>query len=89
MQKAIANGSISLHVNMKGFSGSFTEMAKRGLSREMLPHATEEEMGWIARAVANGRRSWDSIHFYGDNGDKVTVPEPDWASFPRLRDLPC
>jgi hypothetical protein len=74
---------------MKGFSGGFEEMAKRGLGRGgVAPHATEEEMGWIARAVRNERRSWSSIKFYDEAGNIVDVPEPDWASFGRLRDFP-
>ncbi|HUR05296.1 MAG TPA: polymorphic toxin-type HINT domain-containing protein [Nonomuraea sp.] len=89
VQKAIANSNVTLHVNMRGFSGGFTGMAKRGLSKEIPPHATEEEMGWIARAVANDRRTWGSIHFYDDEGNEVSISEPDWSSFSRLRDLPC
>ncbi|MEV0754584.1 LamG-like jellyroll fold domain-containing protein [Streptosporangium sp. NPDC050280] len=91
VQKAIVNGKIVLHVNTRGFSGDFTEMAMRGLRRDknISPYATEEEMGWIARAVANERRTWDSVRFYDDSGDVVNVPEPDWDSFGRLRDLPC
>ncbi|MFK4042275.1 polymorphic toxin-type HINT domain-containing protein [Nonomuraea wenchangensis] len=89
VQKAIADGNVPLRVNMKGFSGGFEEMAKRGLGRGgVAPHATEEEMGWIARAVRNERRSWSSIKFYDEAGNIVDVPEPDWASFGRLRDFP-
>ncbi|WP_187414954.1 polymorphic toxin-type HINT domain-containing protein [Nonomuraea sp. PA05] len=88
-QKAIADGDIPLHVNMKGFSGGFEDMAKRGLNRGgVAPHATEEEMGWIARAVKNHRRSWSSIKFYDAEGRVVDIPEPDWSSFGRLRDFP-
>ncbi|MFI7440573.1 DNRLRE domain-containing protein [Nonomuraea indica] len=88
-QKAIADGNVTLHINMKGFSGSFSDMATRGLGRTgIAPHATEEEMGWIARAVANGRRSWSSVRFYDASGNVVNVPEPDWTSFGRLRDFP-
>ncbi|MFI6738920.1 polymorphic toxin-type HINT domain-containing protein [Nonomuraea sp. NPDC050451] len=88
-QKAIADGDVPLHVNMKGFSGSFEDMAKRGLGRGgVAPHATEEEMGWIARAVRNGRRSWSSIKFYNEAGNVVDIPEPDWSTFGRLRDFP-
>lgn len=51
--------------------------------------ATELEMSWIARAVANGQRSWNSVHFYdaGKGGEIVEVPrppEPDWSSFGKL-----
>ncbi|WP_250301125.1 MULTISPECIES: DUF6531 domain-containing protein [unclassified Streptomyces] len=86
---AIKDGSIKLHVNMKGFSGGFEGMAKRGLGHEkgVAPHATEEEMGWIARSVAHGRRDWDSVKFYDRDGKRVDVPEPDWPNFGRVRDF--
>ncbi|GAA1857239.1 polymorphic toxin-type HINT domain-containing protein [Actinomadura bangladeshensis] len=49
--------------------------------------ATDLEMSWVARAVANGERSWDSITWYKSNGDgfdAFSLPEPDWGlSFTR------
>lgn len=50
-------------------------------------------MGWIARAVANGERSWGSIHWYRTDiktNQKVEFfpDEPDWSSFGRLRPFP-
>ncbi|GAA1276215.1 hypothetical protein Psi02_00930 [Planotetraspora silvatica] len=83
VQKAIGDGSIDLHVSTKGFSGGFKDMAMRGLGRvkDVNPLATEEEMGWISRAVANGRRPWSSVKFYDDAGDLLSVAEPDWTSF--------
>ncbi|ARF57086.1 putative T7SS-secreted protein [Streptomyces gilvosporeus] len=83
---AIKDGSVKIHVSMKGFSGGFEGMAKRGLGHEkgIAPHATEEEMGWIARAVRHGYRDWGSIKFYGRDGEIVHVPEPDWPTFGRV-----
>jgi hypothetical protein len=83
VQSAIADGDTALHVSTKGFSGDFKDLAMRGLGRVkgVAPFATEEEMGWIARAVANGRRTWSSVKFYDDAGDLLSVPEPDWTSF--------
>ncbi|GLW20799.1 hypothetical protein Mame01_08420 [Microbispora amethystogenes] len=49
--------------------------------------ATEEEMYWIARAVANGRQEWSSIKFYDANGRNLNLPEPDWSTFGRLPDF--
>ncbi|TLS45933.1 hypothetical protein FE633_12315 [Streptomyces montanus] len=88
--KAIQDGSVKLHVNMNGFAGGFDGMAKRGLGIEKadLIHATEEEMGWIARAVKHGHRDWDSITWYDDAGKvRTDVPEPDWENFGRVRDF--
>lgn len=47
--------------------------------------ATEQEMSFIARAVANGQRSWDSVNFYDSEGDQLERPtEPNWpVDFPR------
>ncbi|MEU8782073.1 putative T7SS-secreted protein [Streptomyces sp. NPDC048637] len=83
---AIKDNSVKIHVNMKGFSGGFEGMAKRGLGHEkgIAPHATEEEMGWIARAVKHGHRDWGTIKFYDSGGNIVAVPEPDWNSFGRV-----
>lgn len=83
---AIKDNSVKIHVNMKGFSGGFEGMAKRGLGHEkgIAPHATEEEMGWIARAVKHGHRDWGTIKFYDSGGNVIAVPEPDWSSFGRV-----
>ncbi|MEW2446021.1 DUF6531 domain-containing protein [Streptomyces parvulus] len=89
VQNAILDGSVKLHVNMKGFSGAFEGMAKRGLGHEPgIPiHATEEEMGWIARAVKHGHRDWGSITWYDKDGNVADVLEPDWGNFGRVRDF--
>ncbi|MER6335524.1 DUF6531 domain-containing protein [Streptomyces tendae] len=89
VQKAILDRSVLLHVNMKGFSGAFEGMAKRGLGHEpgMAIHATEEEMGWIARAVKHGHRDWDSITWYDKDGNVADILEPDWENFGRVRDF--
>ena len=54
----------------------------------MSPSATKLEMSWIARAAANGRRSWDSVHFYDAGGGRIAAvprpPEPDWSTFGKL-----
>ncbi|MFJ9470423.1 putative T7SS-secreted protein [Streptomyces caniferus] len=83
---AIKDNSVKIHVNMKGFAGGFEGMAKRGLGHEkgIAPHATEEEMGWIARAVKHGHRDWGTIKFYDSGGNVIAVPEPDWSSFGRV-----
>jgi hypothetical protein len=64
---------------MKGFIGDFSNMVRRGLGPN--PYATEEEMSWIARMVANGHRDWSSVKFYGESGELIGVPEPDWSGF--------
>ncbi|MFF3403778.1 hypothetical protein ACFYW6_35450 [Streptomyces sp. NPDC002659] len=43
-------------------------------------YATDAEMGWIAKAVSSGERSWDSVKFYRpgkDGWESVKVDEPD------------
>ncbi|MFI1386383.1 polymorphic toxin-type HINT domain-containing protein [Embleya sp. NPDC020886] len=86
VENAIRDSSVTLHVNLRGL-GNFTESAKAGLQPGA--YATDMEMGWIARAVANGERSWSSVNFYRPNAkgvlERAPVPEPDWASFGRLR----
>ncbi|MFJ2110965.1 ricin-type beta-trefoil lectin domain protein [Streptomyces sp. NPDC087850] len=86
VENAIRDSSVTLHVNLRGL-GNFTESAKTGLQPGA--YATDMEMGWIARAVGNGERSWSSINFYRPNAkgalERVDVAEPDWASFGRLR----
>ncbi len=86
VEDAIRDPSVQLHINMKGM-GNFINSAKAGL--EPGAYATDTEMGWIARAVANGERSWSSISFYRANSKGVLevydVPEPDWSDFGRLR----
>ncbi|MEU8993136.1 polymorphic toxin-type HINT domain-containing protein [Streptomyces sp. NPDC048558] len=85
-ENAIRDSSVTLHVNLRGL-GNFTESAKAGLQPGA--YATDMEMGWVARAVANGERSWSSVKFYRPNAkgalEGVDVAEPDWASFGRLR----
>ncbi|WP_205864247.1 hypothetical protein, partial [Planosporangium mesophilum] len=91
VMSSIADGSMPLYVNTKGFGADFKTMALRGLKRDPdfpNPYATEEEMGWIARAVANGQREWSSMKFFDPDGNLMTVPEPDWSTFGRLAPLP-
>ncbi|MFF3752301.1 ricin-type beta-trefoil lectin domain protein [Streptomyces sp. NPDC002018] len=86
VENAIRDSSVTLHVNLRGL-GNFTESAKAGLQPGA--YATDMEMGWIARSVANGERSWSSINFYRPDAKgalgRADVAEPDWASFGRLR----
>ncbi|MEU6809767.1 RHS repeat-associated core domain-containing protein [Streptomyces sp. NPDC046831] len=86
VENAIRDSSVTLHVNTRGL-GHFADSAKAGLQPGA--HATDMEMGWIARAVANGERSWSSVKFYrpGKGGalESFDVAEPDWATFGRLR----
>jgi hypothetical protein len=67
--------------------GDFVAAAKDGL--ESGADATDTEMGWIARAVHRGERSWSSVKFYRPNKngalEEFDVPEPDWTIFDRLR----
>lgn len=86
VENAIRDPLVYLHVNLKGL-GSFVDSARAGLQSGA--YATDMEMGWIARAVAHGERSWSSIKFYRPNAkgalESVSVPEPNWVSFGRLR----
>jgi hypothetical protein len=69
-EMAIADSSVTLHVNMTGLNelGGFMEAAKRGLRAGEAGHATDYEMSMIARAVANGQRPWSSVKFYSPSG---------------------
>jgi hypothetical protein len=69
-RKAIADPNVELHVNMTGLEGegTFKEAAKRGLLAGEGGHATDYEMSLIARAVANGQRTWESVKFYYPTG---------------------
>jgi hypothetical protein len=86
VESAIRDPSVRLHVNLGGL-GNFIDAAKAGLQPGA--YATDTEMGWIARAVANGERSWSSVTFYRRDAKgklrSVPVPEPDWSQFGRLR----
>ncbi|MEU4795815.1 DUF6531 domain-containing protein [Streptomyces sp. NPDC023327] len=85
---AIENGAVRLHVNTKGFpADGFVGMAKRGLGHEGPNfHATEEEMGLIARTVKHGKRTWDSVTFYDKDGKVIEgMTEPDWENMGRIR----
>ncbi|MFJ3233392.1 RICIN domain-containing protein [Streptomyces sp. NPDC086787] len=70
-RQAIRDPNVALHVNMTGLElkGSFLDAAKRGLKGgETGAYATDYEMSLIARAVANGQRTWDSVRFYFPTG---------------------
>ncbi len=86
-ERMIGDPNVTLHVNMKGFEEGFEGAVRRGLLGD---GATNLEMSWIARAVANGQRSWDSVHFYNATGkdgaitEFPRIPEPDWSTFGKL-----
>jgi hypothetical protein len=81
VQLGIENAGTTLRVRLNGFSGAtplemFTKAALNGAVNGRDGFGTELEMAWIARAVYNKKRTWDSVKFYiGDT--EVTVPEPD------------
>ncbi|WP_277752735.1 RICIN domain-containing protein [Streptomyces sp. L2] len=75
-RKAIADPNVELHVNMTGLElhGDFVAAAERGLrGGEGGAAATDYEMSLIARAVANGQRTWSSVKFYFPTGADDTV----------------
>ncbi|WP_405878135.1 MULTISPECIES: RICIN domain-containing protein [unclassified Streptomyces] len=70
-EMAIADPSVTLHINMTGLAekGTFIDAAQRGLKGgEAGAAATDYEMSMIARALANGQRPWSSIKFYSPSG---------------------
>ncbi|MFJ9905254.1 RICIN domain-containing protein [Streptomyces sp. NPDC101152] len=69
-EMAIADPSVTLHINMTGLAeeGTFMDAAQRGLTAGEAGHATDYEMSMIARALANGQRPWSSIKFYSPSG---------------------
>ncbi|MEU5992241.1 polymorphic toxin-type HINT domain-containing protein [Spirillospora sp. NPDC047418] len=83
VMSAIRDPRVKLHINLP--DRDFIGAAQRGLNNA--GGATDMEMGWVARAVTNGERSWDSITWYKSNGDgfdAFSLPEPDWGqSFTR------
>jgi RHS repeat-associated protein len=90
VEAAIRNPKNKIHVNMKDV-GQFEDAAKDGLKVNH-KYATDIEMGYIARAVANGQRKWSDIKFYRSDGTKngleeFRVAEPDWTKFGKLKPL--
>ncbi|MFE7974266.1 polymorphic toxin-type HINT domain-containing protein [Streptomyces shenzhenensis] len=85
VERMIGDPNVTLRVNITGWETDFEGAARNGLKGGL---ATELEMSWIARAVANGQRSWDSVHFYRAAGGKIVEgprpPEPDWSTFGKL-----
>lgn len=87
VERMIGDPNVTLRVNMAGWDTNFEGAVRNGLKGGL---ATELEMAWIARAVANGQRSWDSVHFYGAAGkdgaiiERPRPPEPDWSTFGNL-----
>ncbi|MFF4245404.1 polymorphic toxin-type HINT domain-containing protein [Streptomyces sp. NPDC001822] len=75
---AIDNPNTRIHVYTEQFDGDFEDMATTGLAGGAGVHATQQEMGWLARAVIGERRSWDSITFHDRNGPIENYPEPKW-----------
>ncbi|GAA3788834.1 RICIN domain-containing protein [Streptomyces coacervatus] len=69
-EMAIADPSVTLHINMTGLAneGTFIDAAQRGLTAGEAGHATDYEMSMIARALASGQRPWSSIKFYSPSG---------------------
>ncbi|MFJ8104621.1 RHS repeat-associated core domain-containing protein [Streptomyces sp. NPDC096132] len=76
-RKAIVDPNVTLHVNKSGL-GDFMEAAQRGLHDvNETGYATDLEMAWIARALSNGQRSWESIKWYSPvkgGGVKLDAP---------------
>ncbi|MET9402687.1 polymorphic toxin-type HINT domain-containing protein, partial [Kitasatospora sp. NPDC002965] len=84
-RKAIIDPNVTLHVNRAGFD-DFMDAAQRGLKSGEDGWATDLEMAYIARALANGQRSWSSIKWYSvDKGGRTTMDAP--ASMPDLSSL--
>jgi hypothetical protein len=77
-EMAIADPSVTLHIDMTGLAtkGTFMQAAQRGLNAGEAGHATDYEMSMIARALVNGQRSWDSIKFYSPGPDGVIRLDP-------------
>uniref|UniRef100_UPI001C68A40C hypothetical protein n=1 Tax=Streptomyces shenzhenensis TaxID=943815 RepID=UPI001C68A40C len=69
-EMAITDPSVTLHINMTGLAneGTFIDAAQRGLTAGEAGHATDYEMSVIARALANGQRTWSSVKFYSPSG---------------------
>ncbi|MEV8529610.1 ricin-type beta-trefoil lectin domain protein [Streptomyces sp. NPDC052000] len=67
---AVADPKVELHINMTGLDklGGFMAAAQRGLRAGEAGPATDYEMSMIARALANGQRTWDSVKFYSQAG---------------------
>jgi hypothetical protein len=90
-EMAIADPNVTLHINMTGLAqkGTFIEAAQRGLKGgEEGAAATDYEMSMIARALANGQRSWDSIKFYfpsGPKGEMRLAPRTDMPDLSVLK----
>ncbi|UXY32704.1 RICIN domain-containing protein [Streptomyces sp. HUAS TT20] len=90
-RQAIADPNVELHVNMTGLEryGDFMDAAKRGLLAGEADHATDYEMSLIARAVANGQRTWSSVRFYYPTGadDAMQLKKIDMPDLSKLGKL--
>ncbi|MHA4777796.1 ricin-type beta-trefoil lectin domain protein [Streptomyces sp. MSC1_001] len=93
-EMAIADPSVTLHINMTGLTelGGFMKAAQRGLIAGEHGKATDYEMSMIARALVNGQRPWSSINFYtptGPNGAMELAPRTDMPDLSVLKgDMP-
>jgi hypothetical protein len=65
------------------------DAAKRGLLAGEADHATDYEMSLIARAVANGQRTWSSVKFYYPTGtdDAIQLKKIDMPDLSKLGNL--
>lgn len=86
---AVADPKVELHVNMTGLDklGGFMAAAQRGLRAGEYGAATDYEMSMIARALANGQRTWDSIKFYSQAGADGAMRLDPPTSMPDLSTL--
>ncbi|MET9104862.1 hypothetical protein [Streptomyces antibioticus] len=65
-----------IRVYVKGWNTDFEGAVRSGLEGD---GATNLEMSWIARAVANGQHAWDDMHFcdgMGKDGAIIGVLGP-------------
>ncbi|MET0521955.1 MAG: hypothetical protein ABW156_08260, partial [Jiangellaceae bacterium] len=74
-----------IHVRLNDFRGygqrardRFVMAVRNGGVQGAEARATEEEMAWLAKAIYQKKRRWDTVFFYDEQGDVARFSEPDW-----------
>jgi RHS repeat-associated protein len=82
-RKAITDPNTTLRVDTRGsdLANDFLAAAQRGLDAGEGGWATDLEASYMARALLNGQRKWESIHWYAPTGkggmEEIFPNQPD------------
>lgn len=91
VRRYINDRNITLRVNLNGFRGAegmsrafdpFVDAVREGM--KVGSDSTRREMAWIAEAIVDGKRSWESIEFWHSGKRVLSGPAPtplEWRQF--------